>query len=160
MSDFESMEAECPDCAFKDAEIERLQCVLAGRRVQQYKDEIERLQSDMDKYHEMVDLFIESLGNKGMSPADIVAEILDAALAGHCKSISVTLHEAAVERFGEGWLTGTVVRTKLARCLIRVDDVFGDSRVFVENYHDCRAGEPPAGTSSAGHAQGKGGDPA
>ena len=76
MSDFESMEAECPDCAFKDAEIERLQCVLAGRRVQQYKDEIERLQSDMDKYHEMVDLFIESLGNKGMSPADIVAEIL------------------------------------------------------------------------------------
>ena len=73
---------------------------------------------------------------------------------------AVTLHEAAVERFGEGWLTGTVVRTKLARCLIRVDDVFGDSRVFVENYHDCRAGEPPAGTSSAGHAQGKGGDPA
>jgi hypothetical protein len=28
MSDFESMEAECPDCAFKDAEIERLREAL------------------------------------------------------------------------------------------------------------------------------------
>lgn len=36
-------------------------------------------------------------------------------------------------RRGEGWLTGTVIKTILARCHIRID-----GRVFVEDYHDCR----------------------
>jgi hypothetical protein len=38
---------------------------------------------------------------------------------------------------GDSWLTGTVVKTKLARCFIRVDGEF-DFRVFVENYHNCK----------------------
>ena len=34
---------------------------------------------------------------------------------------------------GEGWLTGKVVKTVLARCHIKIDD-----RVFVEDWHDVR----------------------
>ncbi len=36
---------------------------------------------------------------------------------------------------GEGWITGTVVKTVLARCHIEIDD-----KVFVEDYHKCRVG--------------------
>ncbi len=34
---------------------------------------------------------------------------------------------------GDGWLEGTVVKTVLARCHIKIGD-----RVFVEDWHDCR----------------------
>jgi len=37
---------------------------------------------------------------------------------------------------GEGWITGTVVTTVLARCYILID-----GKVFVENYHDCRSAQ-------------------
>ena len=34
---------------------------------------------------------------------------------------------------GEGWLTGTVIKTVLARCHIQIGE-----RVFVENWHECK----------------------
>lgn len=34
---------------------------------------------------------------------------------------------------GDGWLTGTVVKTVLARCHIDID-----GKVFVEDWHTCR----------------------
>lgn len=36
---------------------------------------------------------------------------------------------------GAGWLTGTVIKTILARVHIQIDD-----RVFVEDWHDCERG--------------------
>ena len=38
----------------------------------------------------------------------------------------------AIQR-GEGWITGTVVKTVLARCFVKIGD-----RVFVDDYHDWR----------------------
>lgn len=38
---------------------------------------------------------------------------------------------------GEGWLTGTVVKTVLARTFVQVDD-----RVFVDDYHFVKAAIP------------------
>lgn len=39
-----------------------------------------------------------------------------------------------IER-GAGWLTGTVVKTILARVHIQIGD-----RIFVEDWHDCKRG--------------------
>lgn len=36
---------------------------------------------------------------------------------------------------GAGWLTGTVIKTILARVHIQIGD-----RVFVEDWHDCKLG--------------------
>ncbi len=38
-----------------------------------------------------------------------------------------------IER-GAGWLTGTVVKTILARVHIQIDD-----KIFVEDWHDCKS---------------------
>lgn len=40
-----------------------------------------------------------------------------------------------IER-GPGWLSGTVIKTILARVHILID-----GRVFVEDWHDCKRGE-------------------
>jgi hypothetical protein len=37
---------------------------------------------------------------------------------------------------GDGWITGYVIKTILARVHVQID-----SRVFVENWHDCKRGE-------------------
>ena len=37
---------------------------------------------------------------------------------------------------GDGWLTGKVVKTILARCHIKIDD-----RVFVEDWHEVKHGQ-------------------
>ena len=37
---------------------------------------------------------------------------------------------------GVGWLTGTVIKTILARVHIQIDD-----RVYVEDWHDCKLEE-------------------
>jgi hypothetical protein len=41
-------------------------------------------------------------------------------------------HVVKIKR-GDGWLTGTVVKTILARVHIQID-----GKVFVEDWHDCR----------------------
>ena len=46
-------------------------------------------------------------------------------------------HDRVLVKRGDSWISGTVVKTVLARCHIMLDDSF---MIVVDDYHDMRRG--------------------